>query len=89
MINGSSNPDILDRTIAYLQSFGITIVNTGQGANSAYNSLEINSGKPFTAKFLTELMAIPTGAITMNYIPNNGVDLVLTITDAWAANNPM
>ncbi len=89
LINGSSNPDILDRTIAYLQSFGITIVNTGQGANSAYNSLEINSGKPFTAKFLTELMVIPTGAITMNYIPNNGVDLVLTITDAWAANNPM
>lgn len=89
LLNGSSNAEILDRTIAYLQSFGITIVSTGQGSNAYSNSLEINNGKPFTAKFLKDLMAIPTGAITMNYIPNNNVDLVLTITDAWVTSNPM
>jgi LCP family protein required for cell wall assembly len=89
LVNGSSNAEIMDRTIAYLQSFGITIVSTGQGSNAYYNSLEINSGKPFTAQFLKDLMAIPVGAITMNYIPNNNVDLVLTITDAWVTTNPM
>ncbi len=89
LLNGSSNAEILDRTITYLQSFGITIASTGQGSNSYTNSIEINNGKPFTAQFLKDLMGIPTNAITMNYTPNSGSDITLTITDAWVNSNPM
>lgn len=89
LLNGSSSPDILDRTVQYLQQYGITIDSIGQGNNSYTNSLEIINGKPFTAKFLADIMAIPSNAITLNYQPGNPVDLVVTITDAWVNSNPM
>ena len=84
LMNGSTVPGAAERTAAYLQQFGIKIASIGTGSTGAYNSLEIRKGTPYTAKFLTELMSIPTGAVTMNYDPNSDVDLVLTITDAWA-----
>ena len=84
LMNGSTVPGAAERTAAYLQQFGIKIASIGTGSTGAYNSLEIRKGTPYTAKFLTELMSIPTGAITMNYDPKSDVDLVLTITDAWA-----
>lgn len=89
LMNGSTNPEILDRTVSYLQQYGITIDSIGQAANSYTNSLEIVDGKPFTAQFIKDLMSIPTEAVTMNYQPGGSVDLVVTITDAWANSNPM
>ncbi len=89
LLNGSSSPDILDRTVQYLQQYGITIDSIGQGNNSYTNTLEIINGKPFTAKCLADIMAIPPNAITLNYQPGNPVDLVVTITDAWVNSNPM
>jgi hypothetical protein len=89
LMNGSTNPEILDRTVAYLQQYGITIDSIGQAANSYTNSLEVKRGKPFTAQFIKDIMSIPTEAVSMNYEPGGTVDLVVTITDAWANSNPM
>ncbi len=89
ILNGSSNGEILDRTVTYLQSFGITVVSTGQGSNSYVNSLEINNGRPFTAQFLKEIMSIPVEATTINYSPGSSSDITVTITDAWVNSNPM
>ena len=88
-INGSTVPGIAERTAEYLQQFGLQIVSIGAGGTGAYNALEIKTGAPYTGKFLQQLMSIPTGAVTMNYDPSSDVDLVLTITDAWAYSNPM
>ena len=54
------------------------------GSTGYYNALEIKNGKPYTANYLKNLMGIPTSAITLNYDPSAGTDLILTITDAWA-----
>ena len=89
LINGSTVPGIGERTAAYLQQFGIQVVSMGTGGTGAYNALEIRTGAPYTGRFLQNLMSIPTGAVTMNYDPTSDVDLVLTITDAWANSNPM
>ena len=50
----------------------------------SYNALEIRTGKPYTAKFLSDLMSIPTANVTLNYDPASDVDLILSITDSWA-----
>lgn len=84
LLNGSTVPGAVERTASYLQQFGLQIVSIGTGSTSAYNSLEIRTGTPYTAQFLADLMSIPTGAVTMNYDPGSDVDLILTITDAWA-----
>lgn len=89
IINGSTVPGIAERTAEYLQQFGLQIVSIGQGGQGTYNALEIRTGAPYTGKFLQQLMSIPTGAVTMNYDPSSDVDLILTITDAWAYSNPM
>ena len=89
LLNGASDPELFNRTVAYLQSYGITIVNQGPAQNSYANGLEIITGKPFTGKFLKTVMNIPVEAVRMKYDPYSDIDLVVTITDAWANNNPM
>ena len=89
LINGSTVPGIAERTAEYLQQFGIRVVSIAGGSTGYYNSLEIRNGTPYTAAFLQNMMNIPTSAVTLNYNPGTDVDLVLTITDAWANSNPM
>ena len=84
LINGSTVPGIAEKTAEYLQRFGLKIVSIGTGGQAVYNSLDIRNGAPYTAKFLSNIMSIPTSAVTMNYDPSSDVDLVLTISDSWA-----
>ena len=84
LINGSTVPGIAEKTAEFLQRYGLKVASIGAGSTGTYNALEIRKGTPYTAKFLQELMSIPTGAVTMNYDPGSDVDLVLTITDSWA-----
>ena len=53
------------------------------------NGLEIITGKPFTGKFLRSVLNVPIEFVRMSYDPNSSIDFVVTITDAWANNNPM
>ena len=89
LLDGSGTPGLLDQTVAFLQKYGITVVNTGTASNATYGSLEILDGKPNTAKFIKEQMQIPTSAVKMNYDPYNDVDMIITISSAWAASNTM
>lgn len=84
LINGSTVPGAAERTVEYLQQNGIQVISIAAGATGYYNALEIKTGKPYTAKFLAETMAIPTSAVTLNYDPSSDADLILTITDDWA-----
>ena len=56
---------------------------------AAYNSLDIRTSTPYTAKFLANLMGIQSNAITLNYDPNSEIDMVLTISDSWANSGVM
>lgn len=89
LVNGSTVPGIAEKTAEYLQQFGLQIVSIAAGSTGYSNALDIRGSTPYTAKFLKNLMNIPTAAVTMNYDPAAGTDLVLTITDAWANSNPM
>ena len=89
IINASSVPGIAEKTASYLQQFGLKINSIAQGTVSYANALEIRNGTPYTAKFLADLMGITSASVTLNYSPGTDTDIVLTITDAWANNNPM
>ncbi len=89
LLNGASDPAIFDRTVAYFQTYGIEIANQGPAQNSYANGLEIITGKPFTGKFLRSVLNVPIEFVRMSYDPNSSIDFVVTITDAWANNNPM
>lgn len=89
IINGSTVPGIAERTAEYLQQFGLQVVSIAGGTTGYANALEVRGAKPYAAQFLKDIMAIPTSSITMNYTPGSDVDLIVTITDAWANSNPM
>ena len=89
IINGSTVPGIAERTAEYLQQFGLQVVSIAGGTTGYANALEVLGAKPYAAQFLKDIMSIPTSSITMNYTPGSDVDLVVTITDAWANSNPM
>ena len=84
LINGSTVPGAAERTTEFLQQNGIQVVSIAAGSTGYYNALEIKNGKPYTANYLKNLMGIPTSAVTLNYDPSAGTDLILTITDDWA-----
>ena len=84
LINGSTIPGAAEKTVEILNQLGMQVVSVASGATGYYNSLEIKTGKPYSAKYLQNIMAIPTSAISLNYDPTSGADLVLTITDDWA-----
>ncbi len=89
LLNGTGNEDLFNRTVQYFQNYGITVVNQGPATNSYANGLEIFTGKPFTGKFLKSVLQVPVEFTKINYDPYSSVDFVVTITDAWANNNPM
>ncbi len=89
IINGSTVPGIAERTAEYLQQFGLQIVSIAGGTTGYANALEIRGSTPYAAQFLKDIMGIPTSSVTMNYTPGSDVDLIVTITDAWANSNPM
>ena len=64
-------------------------MSIASGTTGYANALEVLGAKPYAAQFLKDIMGIPTSSVTMNYTPGTDVDLIVTITDAWANSNPM
>jgi LCP family protein required for cell wall assembly len=88
--NGTTDPNILAKTQAYLQSLGLTLVEAKNTTNGSAGSLmTIYNAKPYTMKFLSQTMRIPTAQITNKFTPGSPVDLVIMIGNDWVTNNPM
>jgi LCP family protein required for cell wall assembly len=88
VLNGSSTAGLAATTTEYLQSQGANITTTGN-ADQLYSLTTIidYTGKPYTLKYLVELMGIQPTAIYSRYDPAATVDVVVTLGQDWAANN--
>ena len=88
--NGSATSGLAARTSDYLKSMGINVVETGN-ADGFYTNTEIifHSGKPYTVKYLVDLMKINQFRIRHFFDPANAADIVLVLGDDWALTNSM
>jgi LCP family protein required for cell wall assembly len=88
--NGSSTSGLAARTTDYLKSMGFFVVETGN-ADGLYTYTEIifHTGKPYTTKFLVDLMKISPFRVRHFFDPTNPADIILVLGDDWAQNNPM
>jgi LCP family protein required for cell wall assembly len=90
VMNGSYTAGLAAKTTEYLQSVGINVVETGNSDKYAtYTELTFYTGKPYTTKYLVDLMQISEFRIRHFFDPNNTADIVIILGDDWAANNPM
>lgn len=90
VLNGSYTSGLAARTTDYLKSQGINVTVT-DNASKVTNLTEITyyNGKPYTLKFLVELMKISPLRIYYQNDPTSPVDISIILGADWGQNNPM
>lgn len=90
VLNGSSTAGLAASTADYLKSLGFTSVETGNADNYAtYTEITFYTGKPYTVKYLVDLMKVSEFRIKHIFDPTRGADIVIILGDDWALSNPM
>ncbi|OGO38591.1 MAG: hypothetical protein A2W35_11260 [Chloroflexi bacterium RBG_16_57_11] len=90
VLNGSSAAGLAAQTSDYLKSQGINVVETGNADQYSTNTqITFYTGKPYTLKYLVDLMKINQFHIRHFFDPNNPADIVITVGDDWAVSNSM
>lgn len=88
--NGTSTEGLAGKTSEYLTGQGMNVVET-TNADQIYGETTIidYGGKPYTVKYLTQLMNINPNRILNRYDPSSQLDVVVILGNDWAAKNPM
>ena len=90
VLNGTDTPGLAALTTSYLQKQGIQVTNAGNAEQPAtYTEITFYTGKPYTVKYLVDLMKIDKVRIHHYFDPASPVDLSITLGTDWADNNPM
>lgn len=89
ILNGSATPGLAATTMDFLKAQGVNVVDTGN-AESLYNVTDVYdyTGKPYTLKFLIELMGLNPNRIFSRYDPTSPVDIVIIVGTDWANRAP-
>jgi LCP family protein required for cell wall assembly len=88
--NGSSISGLAVRTQEYLKTQGVNVVAAGN-ADGLYPATTIidYTGKPYTVKFLMDLMGVQDVNIYSSFDPNKDVDVTVVLGSDWGNSNPM
>lgn len=90
LLNGSGTAGLASRTEEYLKSLGLNVVSTGDAPEPyLYSTLISYKGKPYTIKYLGDLLKIEPQRIYNKFDPANPVDFVLYLGSDWANTNNM
>jgi polyisoprenyl-teichoic acid--peptidoglycan teichoic acid transferase len=90
LLNASSQPGLEQRTAEYLKSLGVNVVETGQASQtSSLTSIQDNYGKPFTVKYLSDLMGIQPQRIKAENSPQSQTDVQIILGNDWSNNDQM
>ncbi|MEJ2349345.1 MAG: LCP family protein [Anaerolineales bacterium] len=90
VFNGSNTPGLASRTTDYLKSEGVNVMEPADAQEPySYTTLISYTGKPYTIKYLMDLMDISPNRLYLRYDPSSQVDMVLFLGYDWANNNSM
>jgi LCP family protein required for cell wall assembly len=87
--NGTYVEGLAGETQAYLQSQGANVVGTQNSEYTTFTKIIDYTGKPYTDRYLVDLMNITPYSISLQYDPNSQVDVLVILGDDWAGTNPM
>ncbi len=87
--NGTYVEGLATKTQSYLQSQGANVVSTQNSDYTTFTKIIDYTGKPYTDRYLVNLMNISAYSIFLQYDPNSQVDVLVILGDDWAGNNPM
>jgi polyisoprenyl-teichoic acid--peptidoglycan teichoic acid transferase len=88
--NGTQTGGLAEKAGEYFRSSGMNVVGTGN-ADQQYSQITLvdYSGKPYTMKFLAEMMKVSNDHIFSRYDPNQVGDIAVIIGDNWQEVLPL
>jgi len=90
VLNGTYTAGLASKTGEYLNNQGINVTVTGNAQElSEYTTIIDYSGKPYTVRYLVEMMHIDPNHIYNRYDPNSEVDIAILLGADWVENNTM
>ncbi len=90
ILNASSVSGLAASTADYLKTQGINVVETGNAAEfSPTTEITYFSGKPYTLKFLVDIMAINPFRIRHLFDPTKAADIEIILGDDWAQSGKL
>ena len=90
VLNGTYEAGLAAETGEYLKTQGLNIVEAGNAQQVlTYTEVTFYTGKPYTVKFLVELMKIDAIRVYHVNDPASPVDVRITLGTTWANDNPM
>jgi LCP family protein required for cell wall assembly len=88
--NGTSTPGLASKTSQYLRAQGMNIVQEmNANQNYAITTIYVYNSKPYTLKFIADLMKVQPTNIWNKFDPSVGADITVIIGNDWANNNPL
>lgn len=90
LVNATGSETLLDRTAEYFRDQGAAVVEKSVG-NEVSNTTRVvdYTGNPYTLRYLSELMALKPSQIKFEFDPESQVDVVVSVGNDWAGNNPL
>ncbi len=90
VLNGSSVAGLGARTTDYLKSQGVNVTETGNADQyTATSEITFYTGKPYTLKYLVDLMKVNPYRVRHFFDPTAGIDITVVVGDDWAQSNVM
>jgi hypothetical protein len=89
VINQSHTAGLAERTGQFLGSQGVNVTQTSDTPqNLTMTTIIDHTGKPFTTKYLVDLIGISPGKIIFDENLGSPVDIELLLGDDWARKSP-
>jgi polyisoprenyl-teichoic acid--peptidoglycan teichoic acid transferase len=89
LLNASYQPDLGERTADWLRNQGFQVVGIGTSQSTSVSTVDLQGPAPYGLRFLVDAFGMTPGHIDHRYAPDAEMDLVLTLGDDWANNNPL
>ncbi len=86
--NGSSISGLAASTAEYLRSQGLNVVEETNADYTVYSSLVMYNAKPYTLKYLADLMQLKSASITSRYDPASPIHIIMILGDDWSSIKP-
>lgn len=86
VLDGIGDASLANRTADYLRTQGINVVQVADaGGYLPGTKIEIFNGKPYSVKYLAELMGVASANIWNTFDPAAGFDIRVTLGGDWAS----
>jgi LCP family protein required for cell wall assembly len=89
VLNGSYQNDLGEKTAQWFQEQGLNVLGTGYANPTATSRVTMQGPTPYALRWITDTFGMTPGQIRHDLLLDPEMDIILTLGDDWAYNNPI